>query len=165
MIYSSSGKYAIRACIHLAQLPQGHNALAKDVAQVEGVPAPFMAKILQQLARKGLLNSRTGPTGGFSLRMAASDITLMALLDAADGLSERMCFINGPDSWMEQDEWAAHPGWLELQARILGFLGQTTIADLVEAAAQRKSAMERPLSYKVAAQAAGGSTEPEGWGS
>ena len=68
MIYSRSAEYAIRAFVHLAQVPEGKYAMVKNIAEQEDIPAHFLAKILQQLARKGLLRSSKGPTGGFALR-------------------------------------------------------------------------------------------------
>ena len=71
MIYSRSAEYAIRAFVHLAQVPEGKYAMVKNIAEQEEIPAHFLAKILQQLARKGLLRSSKGPTGGFALRVDA----------------------------------------------------------------------------------------------
>jgi DNA-binding IclR family transcriptional regulator len=69
MIYSRSAEYAIRAFVHLAQVNEGKYAMVKNIAEQEDIPAHFLAKILQQLARKGLLRSSKGPTGGFALRV------------------------------------------------------------------------------------------------
>ena len=69
MIYSRSAEYAIRAFVHLAQVQEGKYAMVKNIAEQEDIPAHFLAKILQQLARKGLLRSSKGPTGGFALRV------------------------------------------------------------------------------------------------
>jgi len=74
MIYSRSAEYAIRAFVHLAQVPEGKYAMVKNIAEQEEIPAHFLAKILQQLARKGLLRSSKGPTGGFALRVDPSEI-------------------------------------------------------------------------------------------
>jgi Iron-dependent Transcriptional regulator len=57
MIYSRSAEYAIRAFVHLAQVPEGKFAMVKNIAEQEKIPAHFLAKILQQLARKGCWTS------------------------------------------------------------------------------------------------------------
>ena len=51
MIYSRSAEYAIRAFVHLAQVNEGKYAMVKNIAEQEDIPAHFLAKILQQLAR------------------------------------------------------------------------------------------------------------------
>jgi len=88
MIYSRSSEYAIRAFVHLAQVPDGKFAMVKQIAADEEIPAYFLAKILQQLARKGLLKSSKGPTGGFSLRRPSGEIRLLDIVEALDGLTE-----------------------------------------------------------------------------
>jgi Rrf2 family protein len=62
-------EYAVRAFIHLGSLPQGEYALVKHIAADAGMPAPFLAHILQTLVRVGLLESSKGPGGGFRLRL------------------------------------------------------------------------------------------------
>ena len=47
MIYSRSSEYAIRAFVHLAQVPDGKYAMVKNIAAEEEIPAHFLAKILQ----------------------------------------------------------------------------------------------------------------------
>ena len=88
MIYSRSSEYAIRAFMHLAQAPDGKYVMVKQIAEQENIPAHFLAKILQQLARKGLLRSSKGPTGGFALRKPASEIALVHIVEALDGLAD-----------------------------------------------------------------------------
>ena len=74
--------------MHLAQLPGGKYAMVKNIAAEEDIPAHFLAKILQQLARKGMLRSSKGPTGGFTLRVPADRIRLLDIVEALDGLAE-----------------------------------------------------------------------------
>ena len=89
MIYSRSAEYAIRSFVYLARIPDGKFAMVQHIAEEEKIPAHFLAKILQQLTRKGLLRSNKGPTGGFSLRVPASQITLLDLVEALDGQRAR----------------------------------------------------------------------------
>jgi len=60
MIYSRSSEYAIRALVHLAQVPDGKYVMVKNIAEQEDIPAYYLAKTLQQLTRKGLLRSCKG---------------------------------------------------------------------------------------------------------
>ena len=91
MIYSRSAEYAIRAFVNLAQVQEGKYAMVKNIAEQEDIPAHFLAKILQQLARKGLLRSSKGPTGGFALRVDAGDVRLLDIVEALDGQLPRGC--------------------------------------------------------------------------
>ena len=67
---SNSCRYGIRAVVYLAsRYSEKNNIGIKEISGVLNLPAPFLAKILQQLARHKILNSVKGPNGGFlSLR-------------------------------------------------------------------------------------------------
>ncbi len=58
---------------------------AKDIADAYHIPPQLLAKILQTLARAGLLVSRAGTNGGYSLARPASEITAFEVIRAIDG--------------------------------------------------------------------------------
>src|SRR5258708_9290148 len=118
MIYSRSAEYAIRSFVYLARIPDGKFAMARHIAEEEQIPAHFLAKILQELTRKGLLRSNKGPSGGFCLRVPASQIRLLDLVEALDGpaLSESL----------DQPPWALD-SWRALHCHIIYSLSPTSI--------------------------------------
>ncbi|MGA2435017.1 MAG: Rrf2 family transcriptional regulator [Bryobacteraceae bacterium] len=148
MIYSRSTEYAIRAFVNLAQVPDGKYAMVKHIAAQERIPAHFLAKILQQLARKGLLRSSKGPTGGFCLRTAPKDISIIQLVDALDGLNDYQKCVSGLAECTDDAPCGMHDSWKELRSRIMDYLEQTTIADLAAALEQKRRAIEKPRKLK-----------------
>ena len=58
---------------------------AKDIADAYHIPSPLLAKILQTLARAGLLVSHAGTNGGYALARPASEITAFEVIRAIDG--------------------------------------------------------------------------------
>jgi len=133
MIYSRSTEYAIRSFVYLARVPDGKFAMARQIAEDEKIPAHFLAKILQELTRKGLLRSNKGPSGGFSLRVPASQIKLLDLVEALDGqtLAESL----------SQAPWSLD-SWKDLHSRIMDYLESNTIADVAKAL-EKKAAAEK----------------------
>ena len=65
MIYSRSAEYAIRAFVHLAQVPEGKYAMVKNIAEQEEIPAHFLAKILQQLGNTDIWVEQFDDGSGF----------------------------------------------------------------------------------------------------
>ena len=112
MIYSRSAEYAIRAFVHLAQVQEGKYAMVKNIAEQEDIPAHFLAKILQQLARKGLLRSSKGPTGGFALRVDASEIRLLDIVEALDGLAPYQQCASGLSECSDDMPCSMHDSWI-----------------------------------------------------
>jgi len=153
VIYSRSSEYAIRAFMHLAQAPDGKYVMVKQIAEQENIPAHFLAKILQQLARKGLLRSSKGPTGGFALRKPASEIALVHIVEALDGLVDYERCVSGLAECTDDAPCAMHEVWKDLRSRIMDYLEKTTIADLVRALEEKRKALDkarRPATVGVA---------------
>jgi|SRR5277367_2979332 len=135
MIYSRSSEYAIRACVHLARVPDGKCAMVKDIARHEEIPAHFLAKILQDLARKGLLRSLKGPSGGFCLNVSPRRVRLIDIVQAVDGLEAYDRCIAGRPRCSDSAACPMHKGWTRLRSRIMEYLGGNSIGDLARTAA------------------------------
>jgi Rrf2 family protein len=85
-MFSKACEYAIRAMIFIAQKSQhGERAGIKDISHGIDSPEPFMAKILQDLSRKGLVQSVKGPNGGFYMSDLNLKTTLAEIVTAIDG--------------------------------------------------------------------------------
>jgi Rrf2 family protein len=150
MIYSRSSEYAIRAFVHLAQVPGGKYAMVKNIAAEEDIPAHFLAKILQQLARKGMLRSSKGPTGGFALRVPADEIRLLDIVEALDGLAEYQKCASGLADCNDDMPCSMHDSWKALRSRIMDYLGRNTIADLAKTLEQKRRLIEKQRRAKRA---------------
>src|SRR5216110_965695 len=75
--------YGLIALRHLADV--GHAASAKDIADASHIPQEAMAKILQKLAKAGLVHSRHGINGGYVLARDARRISALDVIVAIDG--------------------------------------------------------------------------------
>lgn len=153
MLYSRSTEYAIRALIPLSQAPEGKYTMVKTIAEQEEIPTHFLAKILQQLARKGLLRSSKGPMGGFALRVPASDICLLDIVEALDGVRTPHMCIGGYSACVKGQECAMHEDWVGLHNKILDFLKEKTIADLAKSLELKRKSLARKKARKAAVAA------------
>jgi len=70
---------------HLAEHASEGSRSAKDVADAFGIPPEALAKILQRLAKAGLLQSHHGINGGYVLARAAHTISAFEVIEAIDG--------------------------------------------------------------------------------
>ena len=151
MIYSRTSEYAIRAFVNLSQVPEGKYAMVKQIAQQEGIPTHFLAKILQQLARKGLLRSSKGPTGGFSLRRQSQEISLMDIVSALDGLADYEKCASGLAECNDEMHCGMHDSWKALRSRIIDYLEHTSIADIQQALEEKRRVVPKPKRGRRAA--------------
>lgn len=140
MIYTGSAKYAIRAMVRLAiEDGQGKPFSAAGVAEAEGIPPFYLAKVLQDLGRAGLLKSARGRGGGFYLSRPADQITLFEVVSAVEDPRrlETECIL-GIDDCNDAAPCPMHDTWKEFRDRALDALQTLTVADMVEEMLRKK---------------------------
>lgn len=85
-IFSKSCEYALRAVFFIADnSSEGKRVGIKEIAKNIDSPEPFLAKILQKLAKGDVIQSAKGPNGGFYLDESASQSTLLRIVLAIEG--------------------------------------------------------------------------------
>lgn len=122
--------YGIRALTYLAELPPGKLIGVREIAQHEHIPAPFLSKVLLNLRRCDLLQSRRGTGGGFSLMTPPEQITLLMIVTCLEGdkvftrclLEDQLCARLGCC--------ALHEGWLGIRGQIVHFFEESTLAQI-----------------------------------
>jgi Rrf2 family protein len=77
--------YGLMAMRHLAEHGHGAACSAKDVAESYGIPQEALAKILQRLAKAGLVISQHGTNGGYILARGPETISAFDVIRAIDG--------------------------------------------------------------------------------
>ena len=121
--------YASVALGHLSRVPGGV-ALVRSLAKDCGIPGPYLSKIMNTLAREGLVLTQRGVGGGVRLARDASTITLLdicvAMKDPA--ITDRCLLGEGPCT--DERHCPAHAFNVERRARLMEFLGSTTVADI-----------------------------------
>lgn len=71
--------------VHLARKHDGQSVVrAEAIAESEAIPPSFLAQILHELKRMGLVTSRRGKTGGWRLTKAPGEISLLMVVEALE---------------------------------------------------------------------------------
>jgi Rrf2 family protein len=132
MELTRKGEYAIRGIIYLARQPAGKMALISEIAEAADVPQTFLAKIFQNFAKQGIVNSYRGTGGGFILGRPPSRITLRQVVEAVEGpILPNRCLI-GKGACERDDHCTVHPVWRKVQEQIVQILDSVTIEDLAQ---------------------------------
>jgi len=85
-MFSKTCEYAIRALIYIAQKSKDGSRIGiKDIALGIDSPEYFIAKILQELSRKGFVQSAKGPTGGFFMDGSNLKLSIADFVREIDG--------------------------------------------------------------------------------
>jgi Rrf2 family protein len=82
-MFSQKVEYALRAVVHLAHEAPAPRTV-EQIATATRVPQAYLAKVLQGLARSGVVRTQRGIGGGISLVKAPADLTLLEVVNAVD---------------------------------------------------------------------------------
>ena len=141
MIHSVATKYAIRAVCHIAHLQPGARAQVKEISEALDIPPAFLSKILQDLARKGILVSAKGPGGGFQLNCSPSETSLYTLVQAVEGpMVEGDCIL-GLSLCADDTKCPIHDTWKDIQDAFRERMESTSIMDVVEADRRKRESL------------------------
>lgn len=125
--------YGLMAMRHLALLPRGACGSAREIARAHGIPPALMAKLLQRLARRGLVASRHGTKGGYRMARPAAFISLREVIEAIEGPMAVVECLDPCRGRCDQDGRCTVKAPLHLvQRRIADLLARTWVSELTE---------------------------------
>lgn len=81
MHLTKRGQYALKALLDMAMQNQ-QMVSAREIAQRQAIPMPFLEKILSHLVHQGLITSKRGSRGGYLLNRPLKEITVAEVLTA-----------------------------------------------------------------------------------
>jgi Rrf2 family iron-sulfur cluster assembly transcriptional regulator len=129
---SNTSKYAIRAAIYLALNAEKESRIGiKKISGELNIPSPFLAKILQVLAKHKLFSSTKGPNGGFGLAKDPNKISLYDIVTIIDGQDIfDKCLISLRNCNDENTPCPVHGKYEEIRKDIKNLFKEQTIGEL-----------------------------------
>jgi Rrf2 family protein len=101
----------------------------KEIAKGTNAPLHFIAKIMQELSRKKLVQSVKGPNGGFYLNKQDLKITLSEIVKAIDGDFIYSDCVLGLKLCSEKTPCPVHNEYKEIRKQLIHLIEHNTIAD------------------------------------
>src|SRR5215212_6094592 len=144
MMFSTKAEYGVRVMAHLAG-KDGHEPTSLGtIADAEGLPLAYLEHLAQRLRRAGLVESRRGAYGGYSLARPAEEISMAEVVQALEGeIAPIECITADADGSLvcAREGEAPCPTkllWTRVQGSIVHTLSEMTLADLVRPHAKEK---------------------------
>lgn len=136
MKVSTRGDYASRALLSLALHAESGPTSVRDIAERTGLPQPYLEQILLALKGAGLVRSKRGVGGGYTLAREPAEITLAQVVSAVDGP-----IVAGDFGEPHQDGACDHEGqcvllavWASVGSQMRKLLESYTLAELASTA-------------------------------
>jgi len=129
---SMKSRYAVRALTELARREEtepGKPVRLGDIADSRDMPLQFLEQVFAALRRSGVVRSRRGAAGGYSLARPAAAISVLDVVAALDGVPSPAECTQGLCERV--DGCGAASVWIEAQQALEQVLGGTTIGDLL----------------------------------
>lgn len=120
------GDYSVRAVLDLARHHGDGRRKAREIAAAMDIPEQYLPQILAPLIRAKLLAAVAGPDGGYSLAVPPATITLLAVIEAAEGplRSDRCVLRGGPCDW--EGACPLHEAWTDARLALAERLQDVT---------------------------------------
>ncbi|MEQ7799930.1 Rrf2 family transcriptional regulator [Pedobacter sp. ASV1-7] len=132
-VFSKTCEYAIRSVFFIAhRTASGNKVGIKEIATGIDSPEHFLAKILQDLSRKGIVQSAKGPNGGFYMEETALKRPLADVVEAVDGKSIFTGCGLGLAYCSETNPCPLHHEFKAIRNQLRDLLEQTMIKDFSE---------------------------------
>ena len=141
--------YGLIALKYLAERG-GDAASAKEIADAYHLPQEALAKILQRLAKSGLLVSHQGTNGGYLLARSANQISTLDVIQAIDGDVFLTSCSSAKKGCSQEDNCSIREPLRKVNHSIRGLLSRIKISDMREAVDNEADPMDRALQSATA---------------
>ena len=130
---SKKVEYGLIALRHMAIKPMGQVFTAKELAQEYDVPYELLAKVLQKLARAGIINSTQGVKGGYSLVKAPKEMPVSHIIRIIEEEKPMIaeCYVDGADSCYLFDNCTIRKPLGKIQRHLNVLFDQMTIQEII----------------------------------
>ena len=124
---SKKADYALISLGYLAEHPE-HVVSAREMAERCQLPLNLLMNILKVLHQRGIVKSSRGASGGYRI---ASDLGKLSLLELSGMLEQAEAYENGDGEFVSAKRLALHGPAQALQYRLVRFMKDVSVADLV----------------------------------
>ena len=131
---TTRGNYGILAVFIIAQHARGQFVSIDEISEQSRIPKPYLGKILQDLSRGGILLSRRGSGGGFTLSREPASISLREVIEVIEGkISLTHCLMD-TTRCSQADFCPVLPIWGGVQKFIMEIIANITLDDILNPA-------------------------------
>ncbi len=116
----------------------GKPVLVKEIAEAADIPSPYLAKIVQTLAKRGLVLTQRGVGGGVTLAKPANEISLYDVCVAMDDTAVQQRCMLGTAPCSDERNCPAHKFWSAQRERNNDFLRGMSVADIAAFETRRR---------------------------
>ncbi|MBW6511662.1 MAG: Rrf2 family transcriptional regulator [Desulfuromonadaceae bacterium] len=149
MKFSTKSRYGLRALFDMAYHSGTLPAQIKDISRRQNISPRYLEQIFQDLKKAGLLNSRRGPQGGYSLAKKPQEISVRDIVLAAEGamtLTKSDKKTDDTESCEFDNQCVTQRIWAEASQKLEDYFESVTLKDLCDEG--KKLGLEKELDHR-----------------
>ena len=130
---SKKVEYGLIALRHMAMKPTGQVFAAKELASEYGIPYDLLAKVLQKLAKSGIVRSHQGVRGGYALAKKPHELAVSFVIRIIEEERPMVaeCYSDGPDSCYLFDNCTIRRPLGKLQRNLNVLFDKMTVQEII----------------------------------
>ena len=127
---STKGRYATRAMLELAL--RGHDVPVQldDISKAQRISKKYLSGLMTAMVSAGLVRSRRGKNGGFTMAKPSSEISLLDILRPLEGPVAPAPCLENTKSCDQSDDCITREVWMKMKNTMTSALGGITLEDL-----------------------------------
>ena len=130
VIFSKKCELGLQAVLFLSIQPEFECFSAGEISENLNVPKEFVSKVLQHLTKDGIIGSKKGKTGGFYLAKHPSQIKLIDISSAIDGIEIFNTCVLGFPGCSSDNPCPLHEKWGKIRSETFEMLNSQTLEDV-----------------------------------
>ena len=139
MNLSTRSRYGARALVELAAHSGDGPVHLEALAGSQDIPLRYLAAIVRDLKRAGLVRSVRGAHGGYLMGRKPAEVRLLDVVRCLEGSLATVPCVNDPGFCDRRDQCVTREVWAKVDDAIAEVLGSVTLQDLVDRRAEMKS--------------------------
>ena len=151
---SMRSKYALKALVYMAKTSDKDSFLIAEIAQAENIPKKFLEAILLTLKNNGILSSRKGPGGGYSLAKMPAALTIGAIVRSFEGdLAPVQCLSESTHATcpecLDEDTCGIKLVMADVSQAVSSVLDTVTLADMLQRSEFARQKREKVVDFAI----------------
>jgi Rrf2 family transcriptional regulator, cysteine metabolism repressor len=146
MELSTKGRYATRSMLELALRNGNAPVRLEDISRAQRLSQKYLSRLMAAMAAAGLVTSRRGQNGGYTLAKSPSDIRILDILLAVEGPVRPAPCLDDSSGCRESDVCAARHVWAKVRDGVTDVLSGITLEDLAESHRKNGRSVQSPAS-------------------
>ena len=142
---SSKGRYAIRAMLELGLRNNKNPVLLRDIAKTQKISQKYLERIMVALVSAGLVYSKRGQKGGFSLAKKPADINVLQIIQAVEGPVNPVPCVQSPHVCCRSKICVTRDIWVNLKNAVVSVLDDVSLDDLTRMHTERMKSADAQM--------------------